>query len=133
MRLLTAVVPLLCALTLGGCDASTSGTDEGSASCALAVVVDGTTYVASYAVDDPSLTSNRIDASIPACDDTGGQEDPRPAEQIVVREFAEVSPEQALWWEGQVLLPLGTELSPQERKVLRAEDGDGASGGPVGG
>ena len=65
---------LAASMASAACTSASSGADEGSASCAYQILYEGRTY---QDVADVEFTIGRQlgDATLPACDDTGGQDE----------------------------------------------------------
>jgi hypothetical protein len=117
-----AVVVAILALALGACSAeSTPGPEDGTSSsglCAARLVVDGRTYDGIGGLRrDPGVTGSEIRATMPGCDDTGGE--PSPDEAVTAQVLAEVPPETALLYQGDVYVREGKGQDAQLQERLR--------------
>jgi hypothetical protein len=114
-------------LTLGlvlGCGTLTAcaGQDGGTATadCAAVIVLDGHTYLGRARLHrDPPTTGRLVDAVIPWCDDSGGQEPEHADEPVRVAELVDVPLETAFLVHGSVYVRQGRDLPPRTRAWFR--------------
>lgn len=115
---------LAASMASAACTSGSSGADEGSASCAYQILYEGRTY---QDVADVEFTVGRQlgDAILPACDDTGGQDEVEESgTTLTAYEVDGISakvalavgdtPEDAVF----VAVRSGTRLPPEVRKLI---------------
>ncbi|MFC4785317.1 DUF6281 family protein [Nocardioides sp. MAHUQ-72] len=108
-RATALLVGSLAAAALTAC--SSDETSGGSASCVAALVHDGHTYTEHGDLRrDPPTTGRVVDAVVPACDDSGGQEAAGDDEPVEAAELAGVPTDTALLLDGGVYVRTGASL-----------------------
>ena len=111
----------LACTALVGCASGGTGGGTGSAQCAAVLEYDGHTYWGVGGVKrDPATTGRRVEAVMPGCDDSGGQEPAEPDERVEVGELADVPLGTAVLWNGSVYVRDGRELPNAARVWFRA-------------
>ncbi|WP_232838571.1 DUF6281 family protein [Streptomyces geranii] len=119
-----SVVLAVAAMASAACTSQGSSTDEGSSSCAYQILYEGRTY---QDVADAEFTIGEQlgNATLPACDDTGGQDETGGSgTKLTVYAVDGISPKTAVAVgetpEGAILVavPSGTELPPAVRKLI---------------
>lgn len=110
-----------------GDDGGTAVSGAGSASCALAIVVDGVTYVGDGRFGEVPLTDQTLAAEVPSCDDTGIDGDTSSApEPTEVQVIDGVDPQDAVWWPTieTVLVRQGGDIPAPLRRLMKDADGN---------
>ncbi|GAA4119098.1 hypothetical protein GCM10022215_21280 [Nocardioides fonticola] len=108
-------------------DGGTVVSGAGSASCALAIVVDGVTYVGDGRFGEVPLTDQTLAAEVPSCDDTGIDGDTSSApEPTEVQVIDGVDPQDAVWWPNveTVVVRLGGDIPAPLRRLMKDADGN---------
>lgn len=118
-RHLWAPLALVTTVVLAGCASEQGpGGSAGAASCAAVLDYDGARYVGhGDLMRDPATSGRMVDAVVPGCDDSGGQ-DPEPPgdEEVRVAELADVPLDTAVLHNGTVYLREGVELPAETRE-----------------
>ena len=117
-RHLWAVLSLAPTLALTGCASEGSpGGSSGAASCAAVLDYDGARYLGhGDLAREPATSGRTLDAVVPACDDSGGQDpDPVGDEQVRVAELEDVPIDTALLYDGAVYVREDSELPAEVR------------------
>ncbi len=112
-------------VALAGCaSAQSPGGSAGAASCAAVLDRDGARYVGHGDLKrDPATSGRMVDAVVPGCDDTGGQDpDPIGDEHVRVAELAGVPLDTAVLYNGSVYVREGSELPAEARPWFTAPD-----------
>lgn len=113
--LLTSSLAVLALALPAGCRSSEGGGDGGSA-CPAALRLDGVTYDGAGPLRrDPATTGETLSAVLPGCDDSGGQDEASPSEQIEVEVLRTVPPEIAVLWNGGIFVREGETLPDPTR------------------
>ncbi|MCR6030782.1 hypothetical protein GGQ22_04905 [Nocardioides sp. zg-579] len=112
-----AVALLAGGVLLAGCTGTGGGEGGGGeASCAAVLEIDGRTYLGHGDLRrEPAVTGRNLEALVPGCDDTGGQDDPEPARTARAQELADVPAAVAVLLDGSVYVREGEDLPPAAR------------------
>lgn len=116
---------LMCALiagaVFGACGGATSGTEGGTGSCAFVGEFRGGNYEPVAVRKAPAEGEHLGTAVLPACENTGGDEEAQD-ERIEVARLQGVPPQEAILWQGrfdQVLVHEGTSLPPEVAALMQ--------------
>lgn len=116
LALLAVAVPLTAA-----CASQAGGGGNGAASCVALIKYQGHDYLGHGDLKrDPATTGRQVTATIPGCDDTGGQGPADPDETVKVNELADVPLETAFLGGNGIYIREGRELPAATRIWFRA-------------
>ncbi|MDW4908990.1 DUF6281 family protein [Streptomyces sp. ADMS] len=115
---------LAAAMASAACSSGSSGADEGAASCAYLIRYEGRTYQ-DVANVEFTIGQHLGDATLPACNDTGGQDDAQESgTTLTAYEVDGISPKVAVAVGGTpedavlVAVRSGTELPADVKKLI---------------
>ena len=112
---MVAALPLLA----GACSSGVGGTsDETSRSCVARLVVDGREYTGTGGlVREPDVTGEEVEATLPGCNDTGGED--APDEAVIAFALDGIDPQTALLFGSDVYISEGSPQDEHLSELLR--------------
>ncbi len=119
-RLARLALPAV-AVTLAAACSHAAEDGHGESSCAAIILHQGHTYFGYGELKrDPATTGRQVTATIPSCDDSGGQESVEPSKTIHVAELVNVPLETAFRWDDSIFIREGRKLPDVTRTWFRA-------------